>query len=167
MRNLILIPVLLFGTAPAASAQDSRDEFLENWHQWRGPLANGVSPNGDPPTEWSESKNIRWKTAIPGEGSATPIVWKDRIFVLTAVPPKGKERAEAPSRRGRRRGRKEPTHPYAFTVLCLARKTGNVIWKKVAIEELPHEGRHRTGSYSSPKLCSGCARTLQPGCGKR
>ena len=35
MRNLILIPVLLFGAAPAAPAQDSRDEFLENWHQWR------------------------------------------------------------------------------------------------------------------------------------
>ena len=150
MRNLILIPVLLFGTAPAAPAQDSRDEFLENWHQWRGPLANGVSPKGDPPTEWSESKNIRWKTEIPGEGSATPIVWKDRIFVLTAVPTKKKEGAVAPRRRGRRHGGKDPTHHYAFTVLCLSRNTGNIIWKKVVIEELPHEGHHRTGSYAAP-----------------
>jgi outer membrane protein assembly factor BamB len=57
----------------------------KNWPAWRGPLATGVAPQADPPTEWSDSKNMRWKVAIPGRGHATPIVWGDRIYVLSAV----------------------------------------------------------------------------------
>src|SRR2546425_8485912 len=56
------------------------------WPQWRGPYANGVSKYADPPLEWSETKNVRWKVEIPGRGSASPIVWGDRVFVLSAVP---------------------------------------------------------------------------------
>jgi outer membrane protein assembly factor BamB len=58
----------------------------QNWGQWRGPNADGTSPNGNPPTEWSESKNVKWKIAIPGLGNATPIVWDNLVFVQTAVP---------------------------------------------------------------------------------
>lgn len=57
----------------------------QQWPQWRGPLGTGVAPQGDPPTEWSETKNVRWKTAIPGHGNASPIVWGDKVYVLTAV----------------------------------------------------------------------------------
>ena len=52
----------------------------------RGPLANGVAPHANPPTEWSETKNVKWKVKIPGEGYATPTIWGDKIFVLSAVP---------------------------------------------------------------------------------
>jgi len=68
-----------------AQADEFNDQKAKNWHQWRGPEATGVAPHGDPPTEWSESKNIRWKVAIPGRGSASPIVWGDKVFVLTAI----------------------------------------------------------------------------------
>ena len=44
------------------------------------PEASGVAPDADPPIEWSENKNVRWKTAIPGQGHATPIVWDDTVF---------------------------------------------------------------------------------------
>ena len=56
------------------------------WPQWRGPLATGVAPSADPPIERSETRNISWKIEIPGRGSATPVVWGDRLFLLTAVP---------------------------------------------------------------------------------
>ena len=56
------------------------------WPQWRGPYANGVSRTADPPLEWSETKNIRWKIEIPGRGSSSPVVWGDRLFVTTAIP---------------------------------------------------------------------------------
>src|SRR5438876_9113161 len=56
------------------------------WAQWRGPYATGVSKFADPPTEWSETKNIRWKVEIPGRGSASPVIWGDRVFLLSAVP---------------------------------------------------------------------------------
>src|SRR6266545_6865192 len=68
---------------PAWSVAQGDDRF---WPQWRGPLMNGVGPHADPPIEWSETKNIKWKVEIPGKGSATPVVWGERIFVLTAVP---------------------------------------------------------------------------------
>jgi outer membrane protein assembly factor BamB len=73
---------LAFSTA-CATAQS--DEPLRQWHQWRGPLATGVAPEADPPLEWSETKNVKWKVKVPGFGTSTPIVWGDKIFILTAV----------------------------------------------------------------------------------
>jgi hypothetical protein len=79
--------VLLFGwilTAGILNAQNpGADRF---WAQWRGPDGTGVSQHADPPVEWSETKNIRWKVEVPGRGNASPVVWNDRIFLLTAVP---------------------------------------------------------------------------------
>lgn len=77
--TLLIGSVVAANLAPAGTAD-------QNWGQWRGPLANGVSPTGNPPTEWSESKNVKWKFAVPGEGNATPIVWDNLVFVQTAVP---------------------------------------------------------------------------------
>src|SRR5215831_2900020 len=56
-----------------------------NWPQWRGPNGDGLAPRSDPPVEWSETKNVRWKVEIPGSGSATPVVWGEKMFVLTAI----------------------------------------------------------------------------------
>ncbi len=119
---------------------------LEQWPQWRGPLANGLAPKADPPTEWSETKNVRWKVEIPGSGSATPAVWGDRIFVLTAVP---KGAAPAAPRGGRGMTTGAPEFPYRFEVLCLDRMTGKEVWRKTAIEQRPHEGHHPTHGYAS------------------
>src|ERR1051326_6330633 len=82
-------------SSPASSAAD------QNWPQWRGPLENGVAPLADPPVEWSETKNIKWKVKIPGEGSATPLVWENMIFVQTAIPAGKKEdgKEEKPGRK--------------------------------------------------------------------
>ena len=58
----------------------------EAWPQWRGPFGTGVAADADPPVEWSETKNIRWKAKLPGKGHSTPIIWGDRIFLTTAIP---------------------------------------------------------------------------------
>ncbi len=57
-----------------------------HWPQWRGPLGTGVAPAADSPLSWSERSNLRWKVALPGRGHASPVVWSERFFVLTAVP---------------------------------------------------------------------------------
>jgi outer membrane protein assembly factor BamB len=136
---------------PSAEGRDA--EAQRYWPQWRGPLMNGVAPHAKPPIEWSESKNVRWKVSIPGKGSATPVVWGDRIYVLTAVP--GEKRASAPSAApavGTGGGRPPNTPPDAvqkFTVLALRRSDGKVLWERVVREELPHEGTHPTGTWAS------------------
>lgn len=124
----------------AASAWNVDGE--QYWPQWRGPHATGVSKHATPPLEWSESKNIRWKVEIPGRGSGTPVVWGDRLFVLTAVPIDAAAAAPVP------RGGKPGVHRY--TVIALDRKTGKVVWQHVAREEAPHEGTHHEfGTYAS------------------
>ncbi|MFP6886287.1 MAG: hypothetical protein VB997_01950, partial [Opitutales bacterium] len=53
---------------PSPAAESS---VLDQWPQWRGPLATGEAPNANPPIEWSEEKNVRWKTSLPCEGHST------------------------------------------------------------------------------------------------
>ncbi len=61
-----------------------------DWPRWRGPDGNGVAPDANPPSKWSETENIKWKVKIPGRGSATPIVLGDKVFVVSAIPVEGK-----------------------------------------------------------------------------
>jgi len=56
----------------------------ENWPQWRGPSANGVSSETNLPVQWSATENITWKLALPSWSGSTPIVWGDRIFLNVA-----------------------------------------------------------------------------------
>ncbi len=57
----------------------------ENWPSFRGPTNNGISDAGDLPVEWSESKNIQWKTAVHDRGWSTPVIWENQIWVTTAT----------------------------------------------------------------------------------
>jgi len=76
-----VVLISLNGGATAAGVADER-----YWPQWRGPNFDGVAPIGDPPIEWSETKNVAWKVEIAGSGYATPVIWGDLIFILSAVP---------------------------------------------------------------------------------
>ncbi len=151
---------------PTTRAADS------HWPQWRGPLATGAAPQASPPLEWNETKNVKWKAAIPGEGSSTPAIWGDRVFVLAASSPDKKSAPPpaAPEQRpdgpppgerpgGPRRGGsggpggfgggEKPTEKYQYTLLCLDRNSGRTRWRKIAREQVPHEGRHRFNTFAS------------------
>jgi len=126
-----LAAIVLCSVASAASAPVSFDERY--WPQWRGPLFRGVAPLGNPPIEWSEDRNVAWKVAIPGDGYASPVIWGDQIFLLSAVPVEG---ADEP-----------PTKDY--TVMALSRADGGVRWSRVARREAPHEGKQNNNSWAS------------------
>jgi len=116
----IFCTAILWVGASTLQAGDFDEQKNDNWHQWRGPEATGVAPKGNPPAEWSATKNIKWKVAVPGRGSASPIVWGDRIFILTAVktdrtavPPKGTSAITSPvqlSAFGERESRGRPVN---------------------------------------------------------
>ncbi len=159
MRSTML--ALCWLTAAAAFGADQvPPESLANWPQWRGPLASGMAPLAKPPVEWSETTNVKWKVPVPGESTATPIVWGERIFLTTAIKtdregkpkPLTEEELSNVKTRGIRIGSysaSEPTHYYQFVVMCLDRKTGRTLWQDVATEAVPHEGHHPDGSYAS------------------
>ena len=135
------------------------DEYGKNWHYWRGPLATGEAVNANPPTTWSETENIRWKVPIPGLGHATPIIWKDKIYIQTAIQgemanPENTDR-ENPSeetqqrRRGRRGNRNRVLLTFKFNLLALNRSDGSIAWQKTLRESKPHEGIHGDASFAS------------------
>jgi outer membrane protein assembly factor BamB len=135
---------------PAHSTDVPGADAGRYWPQWRGPLMTGVAPHAKPPLEWSESKNVRWKVPIPGKGSSTPVVWGDRIYVLTAVPAdKRSAPAPAPATPGGRPPGIAPDGAQKFTVMALRRSDGNVVWERVVREEVPHEGTHATSTWAS------------------
>ncbi len=122
-----------------------------NWHQWRGPENNGVSRTAVPPLQWSEDRNVQWKVAIEGNGSSSPIVWGDKVFLLTAVDTRKVDPSlpRPEDQPNRVFGIKFPNTSYVFMTLCLDRNTGKEIWRRVANELIPHEGHHKDNNFAS------------------
>jgi len=149
---LSLVAVVALLAQPGTPVDAAGTPASEYWPQWRGPQMTGLAPSATPPVEWSETKNVRWKVEVPGKGSATPVVWGDRIYVLTAVPvgePVKNEEPAEPGRGGRGRAGIPANQVQQFTVIALAREDGKVLWKRVVREHLPHEGTHPTGTWAS------------------
>ena len=144
--NRILCLIFLSLFSATAVAQD-------NWSHWRGPTGNGVSETAKPPIEWAPNKNIQWKVAIEGKGSGSPVIWQDKVFVVTAVTEGGGVGQPQPRRR---RGvpAPRPTKNTSFQLLCFNRIDGELLWKKTAITRVPREGIHGTNTYASASPCT-------------
>ena len=132
-------------------ADDFQDLKSQNWHQWRGPNASGVSSTADPPVTWSESRNILWKVAVDGLGNSTPVIWGDRVFLLTAIDTGRVDPNRTPPDRQPDRpfGIKYPNTFHQYVVLCLDRNSGTALWRRVATEAVPQEGHHSDNSFAS------------------
>jgi outer membrane protein assembly factor BamB len=134
----------------ASTAIAANDAWNQNWPQWRGPTGNGVAIASDAPVKWSETENIRWKTNITGRGHATPIIWGEKVFTLSAA--ETDRKGDAPGGDGGAfAGRVKSTDRiHQYLVSCLDRRTGKVIWQHTARQEMPHEGHFRIrGSFAS------------------
>ena len=153
MRELILAVVYLCLLPVSATGDEPAGDYRTNWHQWRGPDANDVAPYGNPPVEWAETKNIKWKVEIPGKGHATPIVWDNQIFVLSAI--ETDRQIESPEEEQiqprRRRGPPivQTSYVHRFVIFAIDRSNGDILWRHTAREEAPHEGTHPTGTWAS------------------
>ena len=127
-----------------------------NWPQWRGPESQGVSNEKNLPTEWSDTKNVLWKTAIPGRGFSQPIIWGKRVFLSADV--EGGKAPETHKPPKHMLGNQEFKHPewygvdllHTFKVLCLDRDTGKILWEKTAYEGTVFDYRHKRGNYAAP-----------------
>jgi outer membrane protein assembly factor BamB len=120
MRTWILSAVILASSLSFASA-------AENWPGWRGPRGDGTSLEENVPVTWNAitGENIAWKTEIPGNGHASPIVWNDRIFLVACLL-ESKERV----------------------LICLDRTSGKILWQRTVFTA-PLETKHALNSYAS------------------
>ena len=147
--TLLLAAAAFFLLTPARADDDqSRRKTERYWPQWRGPLGVGVAPDANPPVQWSEVKNIRWKIALPGRGHATPIIWENRVFITTAMPI-GEALKPRYSGAPGAHDNLPVTHRHKFVVLAVNRRDGKILWQTTLSEELPHEGGHLSGSLAS------------------
>ena len=144
---------LIAATLPLGQAHANQFEETKssNWHHWRGPDANGVSTTAKPPVQWSPTNNIQWKVPVEGNGSSTPIIWGNKLFVLSAintgeVDPSLPKPEDQPKRVF---GITHPNTSYEFVVLCIDRNTGKVLWRETATKLIPHEGAHRDNNFAS------------------
>ena len=125
---------------------------LDNWGQWRGPMNSGVAESSDPPVKWSETENIKWKIPIEGNGTSTPIVWEDKVFILTAVKTDQKD-ISIPDPKDQPKSNffdiKRPNAVHEFLVMCFDRNTGTELWRDTATKKIPHEGAHNDNDFAS------------------
>ena len=145
-KGWILLVAWSLAISSAGIGAETDEE--SQWAQWRGPTGNGTSLSADPPIEWSENHNVRWKSALPGYGHSSPVVWKDRVFLASAIP--HGELVDPPV--GRRPGGHDNTlkvQQNRFVVLAINRKDGKILWQTTVRDQVPHEGRHNTGSFAS------------------
>jgi len=152
MRRLISIAVLLIVLSSFLSGQKNLPGYENNWAQWRGPYETGVAPTGNPPLEWSETTNIKWKSEIPGIGHATPIIWEDQIILVSAVQTDQKVEPEQTGEEQEERGRMNPKstdYIHKFVVISVDRNSGEIRWQKTVREELPYSNTHQFGSWAS------------------
>ena len=156
MKRLAVFFILTASIYIASSANHSgAAPKSSNWSQWRGPEGTGISSETNVPLEWGENKNIRWKSALPGRGHSSPIVWGDKVFLTTDI-----EGEEVPGAKAVKHVIEGEVfvHPdsvganrkHVFKVICLDRNTGKILWDQTAYSGTVFDDRHRKGSYAAP-----------------
>ena len=95
--------------------------FAADWPRWRGPQADSVADGATLPDTWSQTENVRWSVQLPGWGTSSPVVYKDRLFITT--------QAQADNKK-------------SLLTLCLNRNTGKELWRHdfgLGVDHRAHE----------------------------
>ena len=142
VKRFLLLPSFI-AVSLACAGTTSQPSSAEDWTRFRGPSGSGVS-HAKLPTTWSEEQNLAWKTALPGKGSSSPVIYGERVF-LTAYSGYGLD-AEEPGNR----------EDLQLHVVCLSLLDGSILWDE-SIEPAPEEQeaskRVADHGYASPTPC--------------
>jgi len=97
----------------------------DNWPQWRGPAGDGMSKETGVPTKWSKEENILWSVPLPGMGGATPVIWGDKLFLISE------------------------TKDGMLALLCFNNKDGKELWSKPLSTKKARRARGDEGNSAS------------------
>ncbi len=144
--RIVSVVAIVFGTLIALQDQNANDGI--NWPSFRGPYAKGIAEKYATPLSWDVdvSKNIKWKTAIPGLAHSSPVIWGDRICVTTAT---GEDDAQL---KVGLYGSIQPVDDdsvHEWKVYCLDKKTGDILWEKTAHKGVPKVKRHPKATHAN------------------
>ncbi|MCG3160826.1 MAG: Outer membrane protein assembly factor BamB [Acidobacteria bacterium] len=120
-----------------------------NWPSFRGMEAAGVAEKQNLPDKWDgkTGENILWRTPIPGLAHSSPVVWGQRVFVTSAVSSDPKASFK-PGLYGDGDASQDRS-PQKWTIYAVDKRTGKIVWERVAHEGTPLEKRHMKSTYAS------------------
>ena len=122
LATVVALAGLAFPTGAASPA-----EAADQWSEYRGPQGTGHSDSTGLPREWSETKNVAWKTRLHGRGWSSPVVFGSQVWLTTATP-EGKE----------------------LSVLALDRESGRILVDQKLFHVAQPEDTQRYNSFASP-----------------
>ncbi len=141
-RKGVIVLLIALITGGPAGAQT-------NWPWFRGVNADGHGKGPATVTVWNveTSENIAWKTAIPGLGHSSPIIWGSRLFITSAV----NQRKSAPLKVGLYGDPEsaEDSDIQRWKIFCLDKNTGAVLWDRTAHEGVPKLKRHPKATHAN------------------
>jgi outer membrane protein assembly factor BamB/protein tyrosine phosphatase (PTP) superfamily phosphohydrolase (DUF442 family) len=130
-------------------ARPNPAKAVGSWPSFRGPNASGVAEGQNLPDEWNPKtgQNILWRTPVPGLAHSSPIVWGNRVYVTSAVSsdPKATFRpgiygdGDASQDRSTQK----------WMIYALDKRTGKIVWERVAFAGEPREKRHIKATYAN------------------
>lgn len=106
----------------------------ENWPEFRGPTGQGISQASGLPLEWSDTKNVAWKQAVPGLGWSSPVVVEGRVYLTTAI------------------AADDGSNDQSLSALCLDAGRGDILWNATVFVQRGAlaPGIHGKNSHASP-----------------
>ena len=148
MKSMVIAAILL--TTVLASTLSA-----QNWPAFRGENASGLGDGQDPPITWdaTTSRNILWKTPIAGLGHGSPIVWGEKLFIVTSI--NSARNDDFPTGRQYQRpfsgGQDliEEMSKHSWKLYCLNKRTGKILWERTASEGIPKVKRHAKNTHAS------------------
>jgi outer membrane protein assembly factor BamB len=117
--RLIIYAILLLSINTLCVTQ------AQNWPCWRGPNGDGTSMETNLPVRWDSITNVVWKVPVPGKGYSSPVIWKDRLFITSAL----QETQEK-------------------VLLCYDCRSGKLLWQKTVLKS-QFENKHDNNSHAS------------------
>jgi outer membrane protein assembly factor BamB len=140
---LLIISSLIHQDLPAQNSLNGQ------WPSFRGPQGCGFIENVTTPVKWSldNTKQIKWKTPVPGLGHSCPIIWNDYLFVTTAANKTNSESLKVGLYGDIDEANDSVQHE--FRVYCLDKNSGKIIWERVAHKGIPRSKRHTKASQAN------------------
>jgi outer membrane protein assembly factor BamB len=141
-----LLPALLSGAGAPRPGVD--------WPQFRGIAASGVAEGHPTAISWNVTNgtNIAWKTALPGLGLSSPVVWGNLVCLTSAISGK----ADAGIRPGLYGDIKpvDDDSEHEWRVMCLDKRTGTPVWERTAHKGVPKIKRHTKSTHANSTLAT-------------
>jgi outer membrane protein assembly factor BamB len=121
-----------------------------DWKQWRGPTGQGHA-NANLPTEWNETKNVKWRTPVPGKGWSSPVIEGNQIWITTAFETLASKEETAIRLKKNTGG--VPVHVLSrvrLHAVCIDKRNGKLLHNIEVISKNKPQWVHKFNSYASP-----------------